>query len=297
MMKGWFFSVKKHSALFFAFLLIVSISACAPRVEEAPSEPEEIESSAEEIEIELEEEEGIKERPTLQAAAENNAQKDENEINLVQLEAPAVGDRIAVISTSLGEITMVLYPQYAPKAVENFTALVEEGFYNGNAFYFAQEGYMVQAGAVKPNGTGSRSTFTDLSGAEKPFGIETGWDLWHFRGAVSLVPGNDGKNGSQFKIIQSPELYMHTERELAQAKYPQKVIDAYTRHGGVPYYDGNSTVFAMVVDGFDVLDAIAGVEVDSAGFPTTPVVIESVTIEAATGESPLEQQASEEASQ
>ena len=63
-----------------------------------------------------------------------------------QFTAPAAGDTIAVFDTSAGEFRVVLYPDLAPQACENFIALAESGYYNGTVFHRAEEGFCVEGG-------------------------------------------------------------------------------------------------------------------------------------------------------
>ncbi len=71
-----------------------------------------------------------------------------------QLEKPTAGDTIAVMHTSMGDISLRLFPEAAPKAVENFTTHAKEGYYNGLIFHRVMDDFMIQGGDPKGNGTG-----------------------------------------------------------------------------------------------------------------------------------------------
>ena len=75
----------------------------------------------------------------------------------VQLSEPNNGDPIAVIKTSMGDITVRLFPQYAPKAVENFTTHAKNGYYDGVIFHRVIENFMIQSGDPTGTGTGGES--------------------------------------------------------------------------------------------------------------------------------------------
>ena len=71
----------------------------------------------------------------------------------LQFITPAEGDPIATLSTTLGDISFVLYPDIAPMAVENFVGLAQQGYYNGLSFHRVIEGFLVQTGDA--TGTGA----------------------------------------------------------------------------------------------------------------------------------------------
>jgi len=276
-LKGLYRSVKKYLAILLALTMTIAVCAgCSGQ--NAESSGESSEPFTDEL---LTESSGSDEimRPSFSEASASNKLKDESEITLVQLQAPKAGDRIVTMETSLGAIKFVVYPDKAPKAAENFLTLAETDFYNGKVFHFAEDGFMIQGGAVNSNGTGSRSAFTNAQGEQEYFETEPSWDLWHFRGAVSLANTSENLNGSQFVIVQADSIYGHTEQELEDAAFPRKVIDQYVERGGIPHRDTYSTVFGMVVSGMDVVDDIASIETDASGAPLERVVIEVVTVD------------------
>jgi len=124
------------------------------------------------------------------------------------------------METSRGTIVLEMYPQYAPKTVNNFVFLATEGYYDGVTFHRVIPDFMVQGG--DPTGSGR-------GGPGYRFGDEfAGNPLRHDTGVISMANAGPGTNGSQFFITHSPQ----------------------------PHLDGKHTVFGKVVDGQDVVDAI-----------------------------------------
>ena len=76
---------------------------------------------------------------------------------LKQKEMPAVGEKIAVIKTDKGDIKVRLFPEEAPKAVENFVTHAENGYYDGLIFHRVIKDFMIQGGDPKGTGTGGES--------------------------------------------------------------------------------------------------------------------------------------------
>ena len=125
-----------------------------------------------------------------------------------------------LIETDRGGIHVELYPEHAPKTVNNFVFLAREGFYDGVTFHRVISDFMIQRG--DPTGTGS-------GGPGYKFEDETkGNPLRHETGVISMANAGPNTNGSQFFITHSPQ----------------------------PHLDGNHTVFGKVTKGKDVVDAI-----------------------------------------
>ena len=61
-----------------------------------------------------------------------------------QLEAPAEGEEVAIMHTSMGDIYIRLFPEHAPKTVENFKTLAKDGYYDGIIFHRVIEDFMIQ---------------------------------------------------------------------------------------------------------------------------------------------------------
>lgn len=192
-----------------------------------------------------------------------------------QLEAPKSGETVAVMHTSLGDISLRLFPQYAPKTVENFVTHAKNGYYDGLTFHRVIDGFMIQGGDPTGTGCGGESIWGHS------FEDECTVELRNFRGALSMANAGPNTNGSQFFIVQAPtvdERLIGQMRALSDRGYPDEVTDAYAEVGGTPHLDFRHTVFGQVFDGMDVVDAIAAVEVDRSDKPLTPVTVNSIDI-------------------
>src|SRR5579863_2099273 len=147
----------------------------------------------------------------------------------------------ATMHTTLGDITVELFDDDAPKTVDNFVSLARKGFYDGVIFHRVIPDFMVQGG--DPTGTGSGGpgyTFEDEFN-EHPVA----------RGALAMANAGPNTNGSQFFIVTA---------------------DA------CPWLDGKHTVFGQVTSGMDVVDAIEQVETGPGDRPREDVVIERVEL-------------------
>lgn len=128
--------------------------------------------------------------------------------------------RIATIETNRGVIKFELFESKAPITTKNFIELAESGFYNGLAFHRVEQGFVVQGGDPKGDGTG---------GSEKSIPLEIHPDLRHVKGAVGMARSQDPNSArSQFYITLSE----------------------------TPFLDGNYAVFGRVTDGMDVAEKI-----------------------------------------
>lgn len=124
------------------------------------------------------------------------------------------------LETNRGDITLELYPEHAPKTVNNFVFLVNEEFYNGVTFHRVIANFMIQGG--DPTGTGR-------GGPGYRFEDELiGNPLKHGTKVISMANAGPNTNGSQFFITHLPQ----------------------------PHLDGKHTVFGKVIQGEDVVDAI-----------------------------------------
>ena len=124
------------------------------------------------------------------------------------------------IETIRGNIELELYPQHAPRTVNNFVFLAREGYYDGVSFHRVISNFMIQGG--DPTGTGR-------GGPGYKFGDEfKGNPLKHETGSLSMANAGPNTNGSQFFITHAPQ----------------------------PHLDGRHTVFGKVLQGQDVVDSI-----------------------------------------
>ncbi len=188
------------------------------------------------------------------------------------------GDTLATIRTSVGDLTVVLYPEKAPLAVENFVGLAQRGYYRGKIFHRVVSGLLAQGGSPAGDGVGGESVFTGENGVSLPFEDEFSVDLWHFSGALSMANAGPGLNLSQFFLVKG---YAVDAAGLEARQTPPAVIERYVAVGGMPHLDFRNTVFGQVVEGMDVLDALVAVETDENERPVADVTIIDVVIETA----------------
>ena len=165
-----------------------------------------------------------------------------------------MANRIANIKTNLGTIRFELLEEDAPKTTDNFIKLAERGYYDGVIFHRVISGFMIQGGDPTGTGRGGESA----SGGRFDDEINRSSELYrgaYERGTVAMANAGPNTNGSQFFI-------MH-------ADYPLP-----------PSYSN----FGRVIEGQEVVDAIATVEKDRSDRPRTDVVMEKVTIEPGGGQ-------------
>lgn len=193
-----------------------------------------------------------------------------NALELPQLSTAVADNEDSVeMVTSKGSITIKLFPEIAPKAVENFMTLAKKGYYDGVTFHRVINDFMIQGGDPDGTGTGGESIWGE------GFGLEISDQLYHIRGALSMAnTGAENSNGSQFFIVQAKD---DVKSGLLDTKYPQDILDAYSE-GGSPTLDGSYTVFGQVIKGMDIVDAIAAVETDDNDKPTSDVTITKINI-------------------
>ena len=147
----------------------------------------------------------------------------------------------ATLHTNHGAIAIELFPEEAPKTVANFEKLAGDGFYDGVVFHRVIPDFMIQGGDPTGSGSGGPGyTFEDVFNDRKVV-----------RGALAMANAGPNTNGSQFFIVTA---------------------DA------CPWLDGKHTVFGLVTDGMDVVDAISGLDTDARDRPRTDVVIERVEL-------------------
>lgn len=147
-----------------------------------------------------------------------------------------------------GVMRLELYPEIAPKTVENFVDLVKKGFYDGLIFHRVIPGFMIQGGCPQGNGMGGPGHH--IVGEFAMNGFEN--NLEHDRGVLSMARAMDPNSaGSQFFIM----------------------------HRKSPHLDGQYAAFGKLIEGEDVLDAIAAVPTDRMDRPQVEQVMLKVTLE------------------
>lgn len=165
---------------------------------------------------------------------------------------PADAPRVR-LTTAEGDIVVQLYPDRAPKHVDNFLKLVSEGFYEGTRFHRVEPGFVIQAG--DPNTKEDDRVIWGIGGPGYTLAPEEN-DLLHFEGyfAAAKLPGASESSGSQFYITVAPA---HT-------------------------LDGEFVVYGKVIEGMDVVHRIEGGQLETnpmrRGQPVDPVAILSAAV-------------------
>ena len=140
-----------------------------------------------------------------------------------------------------------LYPEIAPKTVENFVSLVKSGFYDGLTFHRVIYGFMIQGGC--PEGTGMGGPGYQIKGEFAANGFKN--DLKHSRGVLSMARSMmPDSAGSQFFIM----------------------------HRDAPHLDGQYAAFGKVIEGIETVDAIAECDTDFSDRPLDPQIIKRMTV-------------------
>lgn len=141
-----------------------------------------------------------------------------------------------------------LYPEIAPKTVENFVSLIEKKFYDGTIFHRVIPGFMIQGG--DPEGTGMGGPGYCIEGEFSANGFEN--DLKHKTGVLSMARAMDPNSaGSQFFIMVENS----------------------------PHLDGQYAAFGKLIEGIEVAQQIVSVKRDRSDRPKEDQVMKSVTVE------------------
>ena len=161
--------------------------------------------------------------------------------------------KINIKVKGFGTMSAELYPDKAPKTVENFLKLANEKFFDGLIFHRVIEGFMIQGGGYDESMTDKDTDA--IKGEFRANGFMQN-DLKHTRGVLSMARTSDPNSASsQFFVM----------------------------HQDAPHLDAQYTGFGKLTDGFDVLDAIASVKTGNYGWymqdvPREPVVIETIEV-------------------
>lgn len=155
---------------------------------------------------------------------------------------------VAVFTTTLGTFKVELFRDTMPETVDNFVALVNDGFYNGLIFHRIGDDFMIQGGGYYPNGTRVNSPYGNID-------FETS-DVKHVDGAISMASTAAKAGGAaEFFICDGAQTFL----------------------------DGNYAAFGVTIEGLDVVRSIAAQphadSGDGTGKPTTDIVITSIIIE------------------
>ncbi len=186
--------------------------------------------------------------------------------------AVATNEDLVELVTSQGTIKIKLFPEYAPKAVENFMTHAKDGYYNGTTFHRVINEFMIQGGDPDGTGAGGESIW------KTEFAPEISNHLYHIRGALAMARTTGEvtakTQGSQFYIVQNDQ---DVSDGLLTDDYPQKIIDAYQK-GGTPTLDQQYSVFGQVIEGMAVVDKIAQTETDDSDKPKTTITVEKINV-------------------
>lgn len=145
------------------------------------------------------------------------------------------------------KIKIEMLCEHAPNTADNFKSLVSKGFYNGLIFHRVISGFMIQGGC--PSGSGTGGPGYAIKGEFAANGVDN--TLSHKRGVVSMArSAAHNSAGSQFFIV----------------------------HEDATFLDKQYAAFGRVVEGMDVVDAIAATPTDASDRPKEPQVMKSVTL-------------------
>ncbi|MBQ7740975.1 MAG: peptidylprolyl isomerase [Eubacterium sp.] len=181
----------------------------------------------------------------------------------------------AVIKTNLGDMTFILFPEIAPMAVENFTKLSANGYYDGLIFHRIIKDFMIQGGDPTGTGMGGQSIWGH------PFKDEFSEEAHNYYGALSMANSGPNTNVSQFFIVHAntaPPQMLNQMEKLSEQGYPEECVENYRRVGGTPWLDFHHTVFGQLIEGKETLEKIACVETEPGDRPVNDVIIDTIEI-------------------
>lgn len=140
---------------------------------------------------------------------------------------------------------MELFPEHAPKAVENFLGLAQKGYYNGVTFHRVIRDFMIQGGDPSGTGMGGKSLWF------RHFEDECSPELSHTRGMLSMANAGKNTNGSQFFIVTAQD---------------------------ASFLDGKHSIFGQVIEGMNVVDDIERIPTGRHDRPQMEVIMEVVEV-------------------
>jgi len=156
--------------------------------------------------------------------------------------------KVTITMENDGVMTLELFPEIAPNTVNNFIALAKSGLYDGLIFHRVINSFMIQGGC--PDGSGMGGPGYGIKGEFADNGFTN--DLKHTPGVISMARSSDPDSaGCQFFIM----------------------------HGTSPHLDGSYAAFGQIIEGQDVVDAIATTETGAQDRPITPQVIQSIVVD------------------
>lgn len=228
------------------------------------------------------------------------------------------GDKLAEITIEgYGTVKAKLFPDLAPNAVENFTLLAEQGYYDGLKIHRIVPELIIQGGSLNGDGTGGKAIINEGG----VFSNEISPKARHFYGAL-CYSNDSGDNTAQFYIVNNNEPQditridpvqiqaaitdlstkleglEDTDPEYKRLSYrfsyysqlaelvstaDEAVINKYKEVGGYPMFDGGYTVFGQIYEGFEVIEALSGSELENnvngeKSKPVKDIIISSVVV-------------------
>ena len=184
----------------------------------------------------------------------NSSQKDAAANETTEMENTQIAEQEYDIVTTHGTMRVKLYNK-TPKHRDNFKKLVAEKYYDGIRFHRVIEGFMIQAGDPYSRDT-SMINMWGQGGPDYTVPAEFVNEYWHKKGALAAARKGDMANpttassGSQFYIVHDENACLHL--------------------------DGQYSIFGEVVEGLDVIDKIASVDVDRMDRPYEDVIIKEI---------------------
>jgi len=189
------------------------------------------------------------------------------------------------MSTTMGDMVFKL-SDLTPKHRDNFIKLADEGYYQDLLFHRVISGFMVQGGDPQSKNAKAGARLGS-GGPSYKVDAEFTTKLAHVKGALAAArtggPGNPKKqsSGSQFYIVHGKSVDARSLEQVelrAGFEYPEEIKEQYAKVGGTPQLDQNYTVYGQLIEGWDVLDKIAGAKTDGADRPEADVIIKKVTV-------------------
>jgi cyclophilin family peptidyl-prolyl cis-trans isomerase len=202
------------------------------------------------------------------------------------------GKHTVVLKTSLGNVTIELDANAAPKTVTNFITLAKSGYYDGLVFHRVIPNFMIQGGDPNGNGSGGVSVFGPEFEDEmnaKSYGLDQ-HTLGEIAGGRPLTGELEGMEDVTIEQYYTEKLGYKYNDALPSIPMKRGVIAMANRGPGTngsqffvtqvdtQYLEGKHTVFGKVTDGMDVVDAITRVERNEDDMPLEPVTITGVDI-------------------
>ena len=181
---------------------------------------------------------------------------------------------LVIVHTNQGDFTLELFPEVAPKTVENFVTHAKNGYYDGVIFHRVIEDFMIQGGDPTGTGMGGESIYG------RTFEDEFSREAFNLYGTLSMANAGPNTNGSQFFIVTAKQVPAQMLKQLKDGGWPEEIVEEYAKVGGTPWLDHRHTVFGRVIEGMDVVLKIEGVERNAQDRPLEDVVIESMDVKA-----------------